>query len=92
MRRLWRDYSLSITLAGLFLVSLALQLWSQWKLGEGGWEMLAAVMENHQSEYLQLLTFVVLTAYLSHKGSPESKSADEETRAALARIERKLEP
>ena len=48
-------------------------------------------MENWQSEFLQLLTFVVLTSFLVHKGSHESKDGDEEIRATLERIERKLE-
>jgi hypothetical protein len=30
MRRLWRDYGLSITLVALFLVSWALQTWTGW--------------------------------------------------------------
>ena len=30
MRRVWRDYGLSITLAILFLVSWALQTWTGW--------------------------------------------------------------
>ena len=30
MRRIWRDYGLSITLIGLFLVSWALQTWMGW--------------------------------------------------------------
>jgi hypothetical protein len=35
VRRLWRDYGLSLTLAALFLTSLALQTWSGW------WEYVA---------------------------------------------------
>lgn len=30
MRRIWRDYGLSITLAAMFLVSWALQTWMGW--------------------------------------------------------------
>ena len=30
MQRIWRDYGLSITLLGLFLVSWALQTWMGW--------------------------------------------------------------
>ena len=30
MRRIWRDYALSITLATLFLTSWALQTWTGW--------------------------------------------------------------
>jgi hypothetical protein len=30
MRQLWRDYGLSMTLAGLFLLAWALQTWTGW--------------------------------------------------------------
>ena len=62
--------------------------------GEGGyiWAWAAATMENWQSEFLQLLTFVILTACLIHKGSHESKDTDEEMMekldAILDRVER----
>lgn len=61
-------------------------------LGESGyvWHWLAQTMENWQSEFLQLLTFVVLTAHLVHVGSHESKDNDDEDRERLDRIERKL--
>jgi hypothetical protein len=62
------------------------------------WRWAEATFENWQSEFLQLLAFVVLTAILYHKGSHESKDADEETdlqlreiREQLARIERRLQ-
>ncbi len=35
-----------------------------------------ATFENWQSEWLQLLSFVILTAFLIHKGSHESKDSD----------------
>jgi hypothetical protein len=53
-------------------------------------EWLAATMENWQSEFLQLLTFVVLTASFIHKGSHESKDTDEELKAMIRRIEERL--
>lgn len=87
--KLWRDYNLSIVLAALFLVSWAVQLWAQWTSGDDAWQMLAATMENWQSEFLQLLTFVVLTSFLIHRGSHESKDGQEEFQAeALERLER----
>lgn len=55
------------------------------------WPFLDATLENWQSEFLQLLTFVVLTAILIHRGSHESKDTDEEMMAALRRIERRLD-
>jgi hypothetical protein len=60
--------------------------------GSGGyvWEWGEATFENWQSEFLQLLTFVVLTSFLIHKGSHESKDSDEQMQSQLNRIERKL--
>jgi hypothetical protein len=54
------------------------------------WTWAQATLENWQSEFLQLFTFVVLTCYLYHKGSHESKDGDERVEAALERIERRL--
>lgn len=73
MKQFWQDYSLSITLFVLFSVTWAVQLYAQYKLAQSGWEMVASTTENWQSEFLQLLAFVTLTAFLRHKGSPESK-------------------
>ena len=35
-----------------------------------------ATMENWESEFLQMFLFIVLTAFLYQKGSPESKPVD----------------
>ena len=107
MRRLWRNYNLSIVLASLFLVSWVVQTWTGWRefageqhahgqaaavFGPSGyvWSWAAATMENWQSEFLQLFAFVVLTSFLIHRGSHESKDTDEEFRATMARIERSI--
>ena len=60
--------------------------------GESGyiWEFLARTFENWQSEFLQLFTMVVLTAFLIHRGSQESKDSDEEMKMMLNRLERRL--
>jgi hypothetical protein len=65
---------------------------AEW-LGPSGyiWTWGEATFENWQSEFLQLLTFVVLTAYLIHKGSHESKDGDERIQQRLDRIERRLD-
>ena len=47
------------------------------------WPWLQATMENWTSEYLQLFSFVTLTAYLIHRGSPESKDGDERRAPAV---------
>ena len=88
MRRFLHDYALSLSLFVMFAVSLVVQ----WFTHDGSTgEFVNAVMENWQSEFLQLFAFVVMAAYLIHRGSPQSKDGDEETRRKLDRIERKLE-
>jgi len=54
------------------------------------WTWGRSTFENWQSEFLQLLTFVVLTTYLVHKGSHESKDTDDKMEAQLDRIEQRL--
>lgn len=62
-------------------------------MGDGGyiWHFLSQTMENWQSEFLQLLTFVVLTAYFVHVGSHESRDSDDEMSEKLDRIEKDLQ-
>ena len=105
MNKLWKNYNLSIVLFCLFLASLIgqwvfqYQEYAQVQQSHGQLvdmpsfipEFLSATLENWQSEFLQLLTFVVLTTYLVHKGSHESKDTDEKMEAALSRIEKALE-
>jgi hypothetical protein len=61
--------------------------------GDGGyfWRWGEATFENWQSEFLQLFTFVVLTAFLIHRNSHESPDTDHDTEASLRRIEAKLD-
>jgi hypothetical protein len=40
-------------------------------------EFLSALFENWESEFLQMWAYVMLTAYLFQRGSPESKDPDE---------------
>ena len=105
MRKLWRNYNLSIVLLGLFLASWIGQAVFQWfemanevqahgqasTVAEFIPAFLSATFENWQSEFLQLFTMVVLTAFLIHKGSHESKDQDEKVDQTLERIERRLE-
>jgi hypothetical protein len=86
--RFLRNYGLSIVLVALFGLALA----AQWLTHDGTTREFAnAVMENWQSEFLQTCAFVVLAAYLIHRGSPQSKDGDEETRRKLDRVEQKLD-
>lgn len=54
------------------------------------WTFLAATFENWQSEFLQLLAMVVLTSFLIHRGSAESRDSDDRLEAKIDRIERAL--
>jgi SNF2 family DNA or RNA helicase len=104
IRRLWRNYSLSITLAGLFFLAWLGQLVTQWftwaneqrehdqplMVGDFLWQFWTSTLENWQSEFLQLLTFVVLTSFLIHRNSPESRDSDDQMQQSLNRIEKRL--
>jgi hypothetical protein len=107
MRRFFRNYSLSIVLGAMFLLSWVAQTIFGWLefvseqeahgeiaqvFGDGGYfsSWGRATFENWQSEFLQLLTFVSLSAILHHKGSPEAKDSDEETEAHLNEIEKRI--
>jgi hypothetical protein len=98
-------YGLTVVLGTLFLVSWIGQFLVQlvqvtneasqhgepFSWGEfwpGFWQ---STLENWQSEFLQLLTFVLLTAFFIHRGSAESKDSDDEMQVTLERIERRLE-
>jgi hypothetical protein len=99
------NYGLSIVLAILFLVSWVIQTMAGWvkfvseqkehgqaaTLSDYMPVWLEATFENWQSEFLQLLTFVILTAIFIHKGSHESKDQDILTEEQLNRIEKKLD-
>ncbi len=101
MEKLLRNYNLSIVLFLLFLFSWIGQGVFQWqefiqnqkehkqevKIEEFWPEFWTSTLENWQSEFLQLLTFVLLTSFLIHKGSAESKDSDDEMMARLKKIE-----
>lgn len=108
-----RNYGLSLTLFVLFALSWAGQLWAQrvevaaeaaqhaqvFSWADFWPAFAAATLENWQSEFLQLFSFVVLATYLIHQGSPQSRDGDDEQRRQLAealerlaRIESRLQP
>lgn len=106
-RRGWvHDHLLTIALAALFLISWLGQFISQ--VAEVGnearehgssfawsefWpQFLSATFENWQSEFLQLFSFVMLTAYLIHRNSAESADGDDEIKAMLAELLERTEP
>jgi hypothetical protein len=108
LRRLWRDYSLSIVVGVLFLVSFVLHMifgWWQYAADQAsqgqpatvfGWDGYVIyfgewTFQNWQSEFLEVFALIVLTAFLVHKGSHESKDSDDEMQASIDRLERKVD-
>jgi uncharacterized protein DUF6766 len=101
----WKNFALSIAFCSLFLVSWAAHGLAQWdsyrdeqRAHHEPVEAVAfindfsrATLENWQSEFLQLFSFVVMSALLIHRGSGESKDSDDRIEAALHRIEQKLD-
>lgn len=97
VRRIWRNFGLSLAFAVLFLVSWAAQGVAEWqvytsdqaahgepaRLSEFWFQFGQSTLENWQSEFLQLFSFVVLAAVLIHHGSAESKDGTD-------RIERRV--
>jgi hypothetical protein len=91
MKNLWKNYSLGIILTALWLVSWVLQLVFQlplemnnakehgqeFQMSEFWISFLKDTFENWQSEFLQVLTFVILTKYFIFDGSKESKTRKE---------------
>lgn len=108
MKKLWQNYSLSIVLVILFLVSWVIQTAAGWQqfaaeqaqhnqvaqiFGPEGyvWSWSQATFENWQSEFLQLFSMVVLTSFLIHKGSAESRDSQDEMQHKLDTIQQELE-
>jgi uncharacterized membrane protein YhaH (DUF805 family) len=104
VKRLWRDYNLSVVLGLLFAVTWIGQLITEWftfasqqqdhnqplQISQFLWEFWQSTLENWQSEFLQLFSFVALSALFIHKGSAESKDSDEQMQQSLDRIEKRL--
>lgn len=103
-RSLWREFGLSLALMILFFVTWMAQLIAQWQtftdeqlehgedpqIGDFVSEFAQSTLENWQSEFLQVFSFVALAALYIHKGSSESKDGEEKLEASLRRIEEQL--
>jgi Na+-transporting methylmalonyl-CoA/oxaloacetate decarboxylase gamma subunit len=103
--RAFKHFGLSIVLCLLFFLSWAGQGFAQWQaftdaprahkqpvtVGDFASNFAESTLQNWQSEFLQLFSFVVLSALLIHRGSAESKDSDDRVEEALARIERRLD-
>jgi hypothetical protein len=106
--RIFRNYSLSLVLAALFITAWLSQALTGWKqfsseqeqhgqtamvFGDDGyiWHFLADTFQNWQSEFLQLAAFVVLSVWLVHKDSPESRDSNDRMERKIDEIKRALE-
>jgi hypothetical protein len=105
VRKIWKNFGLSLGFATLFLVSWFGQGVAQWnhfkneqrahnqpaEVREFIADFSASTLENWQSEFLQLFSFVVMAALLIHRGSAESKDSEDRIEAIVKRIEKKLD-
>ena len=103
-RGIWRQFGLGLSLMILFFATWIAHGITQWQTytdeqiehgqpvaaGDFFSEFGQATLENWQSEFLQLFSFVVLAALFIHKGSAESKDGTEKMEASLRRLEEKL--
>jgi hypothetical protein len=103
-RGVWRQFGLGLSLMILFFVTWIAHGISQWQtftdearshgeqvqVGDFFTQFSESTLENWQSEFLQLFSFVVLAALLMHKGSAESKDGTEKIEASLRRLEEKM--
>jgi hypothetical protein len=105
VRRIWPNFGLSIVLLALFAISWLTQGIAQWQqfrneqlthgepahVDEFIVDFAEATLENWQSEFLQLFSFVVLAAVFIHRGSGESKDSDDRMEEMLKEIKQKLD-
>jgi hypothetical protein len=103
-RSVWREFGLGLALMLLFFFTWIAHGIAEWQtftdqqrehgepvaVGDFVSEFSQSTLENWQSEFLQLFSFVVLAALFIHKGSAESKDSDEKIQSALQRIEAHL--
>ena len=100
----WHEFGLGLALMVLFFGTWVAHGVTEWQvytdqqrehgesteLGDFTAEFAQSTLENWQSEFLQLFSFVVLAALYVHKGSAESKDSEEKIEASLRRIEQQL--
>jgi succinate dehydrogenase hydrophobic anchor subunit len=105
VRKVWANFGLSIAFASLFLISWAAQAVAEWGvytqeqqahgeptvIGDYLVQFGQSTLENWQSEFLQLFSFVVLAALLIHRGSAESKDSDDRMEKKIDDIAKRLE-
>jgi len=105
VKKIWSNFGLSITLAILFLVSWAGQAAAEWgvyrhdqrahgeptEVSDYLVQFGQSTLENWQSEFLQLFSFVVLAAILIHRGSAESRDSDDRLEKKIDEIRSRLD-
>jgi hypothetical protein len=105
LRKTWANFGLSIAFAVLFLVSWGAQAVAQWGvytqeqqahgeprvIGDYLVQFGQSTLENWQSEFLQLFSFVVLSALFIHRGSAESKDSDDRMEKKIDDIAKRLD-
>lgn len=103
--RIWANFGLSIVLCALFFLTWIAHGVVEWQeyveqqhahgeptplsgfvVGFG-----QSTLENWQSEFLQLFSFVVLAAALIHRGSAESRDSEDRIEQMLKEIKQKLD-
>jgi hypothetical protein len=103
-RSIWREFALGLTFLVLFFTTWVAHAITSWqvftdeqlshgekpKIGDFASQFGQGTLENWQSEFLQLFSFVVMAALFIHKGSAESKDGEENISASLRRIEERL--
>lgn len=105
LKKVWKNFGLSIGFAVLFVLSWLGQGVAQWntyvdeqrthnepaEIRGFVAEFSQSTLENWQSEFLQLFSFVVMAALFIHHGSAESKDSEERIEKIVQRIEKKLD-
>ena len=105
LSKVWRNFGLSIGFAILFFTSWIAQIFAEWHvyvsdqqahgepLGVADFvnQFSQSTLENWQSEFLQLYSFVVMAALFIHRGSAESKDSDDRMEAKIDKIQEQVE-
>jgi hypothetical protein len=104
LKKIWPNFGLGIVLAILFFVTWTAQAAVQWRVyaeeqhahneqaGVLGYveDLGQATLENWQSEFLQLFSFVVLATLFIHRGSAESRDSEDRMEKMLDEIKKDL--
>ena len=105
LKRTWPNFALSIAFCVLFFGSWILQGIVEWQvyvdqqrehrqpveIVDYLQEFSQSTLENWQSEFLQLFSFVVLAALFIHHGSAESRDSDDRIEETVKKIAAKLD-